>query len=38
MHELNAALKKNVNYIPFFTDELTSKEQTIPYIRRKLGL
>lgn len=38
MQELNAALKKGVNYIAFFTDELTDKEMTIPYIRRKLGL
>jgi hypothetical protein len=38
MEELNAALKKNVNYIPFFTDELTDKEMTLPFIRRKLGL
>jgi hypothetical protein len=38
MQELNAALKKNVNYIAFFTDELTDKEQTYPFIRGKLGL
>lgn len=38
MQELNAALKKNVNYIPFFTDELTDKEMTYPFIRGKLGL
>lgn len=37
MDELNAALKKNVNYIAFFTDEIT-KETTYPFIKRKMGL
>jgi hypothetical protein len=38
MQEINAALKQGVNLIAFFTDELTDKESTYPFIRRKLGL
>ena len=37
MDELNAALVMNVNLITFFTHEIT-KETTLPFIKRKLGL
>lgn len=38
MQEINAALKQGVNLIAFFTDELTGKEMTTPFIKKKLGL
>lgn len=38
MQEINAALKKGANLIAFFTDEISNKEDTYAFIKRKLGL
>lgn len=38
MQEINAALKKGVNLIAFFTDEISSKDDTYAFIKRKLGI
>jgi hypothetical protein len=38
MQEINAALKKGVNLIAFFTDEISSKDDTYTFIKRKLNL
>lgn len=38
LDELNAARKKNVNYIVFFTDEIPTKEIAYTFIKNKLGL